>query len=596
MNGIATSLASTSRTLEDLHAHKNGLKSEEKFILYITRFRLVETAEETSQWSSRSKQQWDATNPIIIHVKSKLVRIGSTPPKMIKYDRQGWTGAEWGLESGFEVPIHEEPMLLIEVASTKHPNIIIGLGAFNVQSIATESNQYLRYCLHITPTKTAIDSEAVHAVLDVEIHSSLLDEPPESNYMPLEYNYTAVRVSTMDLYYPPFLLSDAGQYIVSNVICVMNMTESSSLAMQLVPLKEASVYINIEPPNVITVRPQQRMYFSATWIHSQKACMRALEIRLVVNGLQRPSAPIVIKAHLTIPQPTTTNIPYHYWVNTTCITNRSILASQELPILRAILPVYRVLSSSGFVDPTEGMIVAFDKDKGEQVLLRNDGMPLTMSRPGSQWSKLAMDSALRRDGVIQGIDISQTNITDLFSESLLNANGSFVVQEADQVDSFPMRRPLLNLYQKTCMCTIVLGTIYGFPMVLGLSTGISPSFQVSITLLDQKGWQIVIGDTLPSYQSASGSLRWIEHLVLLKWPGADSTQFIRLNLTEVRPQDGDETPIGAGLISLNRMDRIHAMNSLSVAFYVYETYSLYDQLNSSSLLMKDVKVIFSEMR
>ncbi|CCW61995.1 unnamed protein product [Phytomonas sp. EM1] len=595
MLGTSISLASSEGT-SDLHAHKHNLKPEEKFILHITRFRLVETAEETSQWSSRSKHQWDATSPIIIHVKSKLVRIGTTPPKMIKYDRQGWTGAVWGLDAGIEIPLHEEPMLLLEVASANHPNKIIGLAAFNAQSIATEGNQYSKYCLHITPTQTAIDSEAVHAVLDVEIHSSLLDEPPEGNYMPLEYNYGAVRVSTVDFYYPPFLLSTTGQYIISNVICVMNMTESSSLAMQLIPLKEASMYISVEPPNVITVRPQQRMYFSATWVHSQKACMRALEIRLVVNGLQRPSAPIVVKVHITVPQPTTTNIPYHYWVNTTCITNRHMLASQELPILRAILPVYRVLSSGGFVDPTEGMIVAFDKDKGEQVLLRTDGMPLAMSRPSNHWNKLAMDSAFRRDGTMQGIDLTEAAITDLFSESVLNANGSFVVRDADQIDTFPVRGPLLNLYQKTCMCTIVLGTIYGFPMVSGLLTGISPSFQVSITLLDQKGWQVVIGETLPSYQSASGSLRWIEHLVLLKWPGADSTQFIRLNLTEVRPQDGDETPIGAGLISLNKMDRIHAVNSLSVAFYVYETYSLYDQLNSSSLIMKDVKVIFSEMR
>ena len=44
------------------------------------------------------------------------------------------------------------------------------------------------------------------------------------------------------------------------------------------------------------------------------------------------------------------------------------------------------------------------------------------------------------------------------------------------------------------------------------------------------------------------------------------------------------------------MQRIYAQNPLSVAFYVYETYSLYDQLNSSSLLMKDVNVIFSELR
>lgn len=155
---------------------------------------------------------------------------------------------------------------------------------------------------------------------------------------------------------------------------------------------------------------------------------------------------------------------------------------------------------------------------------------------------------------------------------------------------------MLNLSQKTCLCTIVLGTIQGLPMVFETATGVSPSFQVSVTLLDQRGWQIVQGETLPSYQSASGSLRWSEALVLRKWPGALSTQFMRLNLTEVRPRDGDETPIGVGLISLSSMNSTHVFNPMSVAFYVYETYSLYDQLNSPSLLMKHVNIIFSEIR
>lgn len=67
------------------------------------------------------------------------------------------------------------------------------------------------------------------------------------------------------------------------------------------------------------------------------------------------------------------------------------------------------------------------------------------------------------------------------------SNASFVVRDTRYRGAFPARGPVLDLYQKTCRCTIVLGTIHGFPMVYETLTGISPSFQISLTLLDQQG-------------------------------------------------------------------------------------------------------------
>lgn len=581
-------------------------RAEERFTLFISRFTLIDTAEESSQWASRAKRQWGGGKPIVVNVTSRMQKRGSTPPKKVVFssESQNWTGIEWGEEGGIDIPLPEDPMLLLEVCPAKHANEVIGVGIIDAQAMLAEGRQYAKYCSHVFQMHTAQDADTVQAIVEVEIHSSLLDEPPEDNFVPLEYNYGSVRVSTIDFHYPPFLLQGTGQYIVSNVVCAMNMTESSSLAMQLVPLKEAANYILPKPSQVITVRPQQRVYFSGTYVMSQKVCMRPMELQLTVNGSQQTSAPIIIKVHPNVPQPASTDVAYHYWVNTTCITNRQMLPSQELPLIKATLPVYRFLGK-GPVDPTEGMIVAFDKDRGEQVLVSANGVPVAMGSAasgnggggfgverggGSGWGGGVGASAF------DGMDLTAGNLGDLLANFSLDTNASFIVRDPGRSNLLPSRGPLLNLSQKTCLCTVVLGPIRGFPMVYESTTGISPSFQVSITLLDQKGWQIVKGETLPSYQSASGSLRWTEQLILRKWPGAGSTQFMRLNLTEVRPRDGDETPIGAGLISLSSMSRIYALNPMSVAFYVYETYSLYDQLNSPSLLMRDVNVIFSDMR
>lgn len=598
----------------------------EVFTLHVTRFTLIETAEETSQWASRAKDQWGGSSkPITIGVTSQSVKRGSTVARSVTYSgkSQGWTGIEWGRGGeGIVVPLPEDPMLLIEVCAAKHPNRPVAVGVLDAQAMLAEGRQFAKYCVHLFQLHAAQDDDTVHALVEVEVHSSLLDDPPEDNFLPLEYNYGSVRVSTVDFYYLPFLLNGSGQYVVSNVMCAMNMTESSSLAMQLVPLKEAANYLLPNPSKVITVRPQQRVYFSASYVISQKACMRPMELQLTVNGSQPPSAPIIIKAHVGTPQPTATDIAYHYWVNTTCITNRQMMPSQELPLIRAILPVYRFIAN-GPINQTEGMIVAFDKDKGEQVLVSASGVPVAMSSSASYGGGGGVGGGVGGaggygsggfnaargfggdlgflaggGGALDGMNLTAGNLGDLLGGFTLDANASFVVQDSSRGhrNLLPSRGPLLNLSQKTCLCTIVLGTIRGFPMVFETATGISPSFQVSITLLDQQGWQIVKGETLPSYQSASGSLRWTEQLILRKWPGAKATQFMRLNLTEVRPHDSDETPIGAGLISLSSMLRTYALNPMSVAFYVYETYSLYDQLNSPSLLMRDVNLIFSDIR
>ncbi|EAN82804.1 hypothetical protein C3747_22g116 [Trypanosoma cruzi] len=557
--------------------HPNNHDAE-TYKLYINRLVFIDTAEDSRRWLARAKKQWGFDQPIAIRVMNESEHLGTTTPQMIG-SHAGWTGISWTGDAndgvGIDVPNHQGPMLVLEVVGGKSTLSIYGTGLINSSGMATEKRQYAKYCVHLFPTQTTFDSETVFAVVEAEIRSCAWDGRHGDEFAPLEYNFGSVRVSTLDFYFPSFMLTGTGEYIVSNLVCAMNMTENSALAMQLVPLMDARDYISVEPAQVITVKPQQRVYFTATWSIAERACMKELQVQLVVNGSQPPSAPINISVHNCPPQLKSTDTPYHYWLNTTCVTNRQFSLSQEFSLVFALLPVFRfVLNGRVAGLGAEGVIVALDKDKGENVLVRADGVPV--------------------------VNVLSAGLsTSLFDSSFENNAWAQAEKKAwsmpDDGKQFALDTLSMNLLEKTCQCTIHLGTIRGFPMVYEVSTGISPSFQVSITLLDQKGWQVVKGETKARYQSASGSLRWDDQLVLRKWPGASSKQFARLNLTEVRPRDGDETPIGAALVSLYRLDRTRLHVGIQLAFHVYETYSLYDTLHSSSLLMTDAFITFSEL-
>ncbi|KEG12027.1 hypothetical protein DQ04_02061040 [Trypanosoma grayi] len=560
---------------------------DERYRLYINRLVFIDTAEETGQWLARAKKQWGSDQPIGVRVMNEAEHLGTTTLKPIGTNG-GWTGISWGGSKDgkhhtavFDIPNHQGPMLLLEVVGGDNTRASYGVGMLNSAAMMTERRQYAKYCVHLFPTQTTIDSETVYAMIEAEIRSSTWDGHPEDGFAPLEYNFGSVRASTLDFYFPSFMLTGDGDYIVSNVICAMNMTENSALAMQLVPVQDARDYISVEPAHVITVNPQQRVYFSATWNMSERACMKKLQVQLVVNGSQPPSAPIMIVVHNSPPQPKTTDTPYHYWLNSTCATNRQFSFSQEFPLVVALLPVFRFVANGRAAGlGSEGVIVALDKDKGENVLVRADGVPIITALSAAAAAPPPA-SASWMDPNLKSLALAQSSS----GSRQLSASGR----------CFAFDGPILNLSQKTCQCVINLGTIRGLPMVYEVLTGVSPSFQVSITLLDQQGWQVVTGETKPSYQSVSGTLRWDDQLVLRKWPGAGATQFLRLNLTEVRPHDGDETPIGAALLSLHHLDRTRPQVGIQLAFHVYETYSLYDAMYTSSLLMTDAYITFSEL-
>ena len=126
-------------------------------------------------------------------------------------------------------------------------------------------------------------------------------------------------------------------------------------------------------------------------------------------------------------------------------------------------------------------------------------------------------------------------------------------------------------------------------------SGESPAYRVSVTPLS-KDWKVLRGETEPAYQSMSGSLHWQGELHVQKDPEASPVQCLRLNLSEINRRDeNDETVIGAAIVSLSDFRCIKQIFPLCIAFFVYDSCSLYDHLSSSALLMKDASIRFVDV-
>lgn len=497
----------------------------------------------------------------------------------------------------------------------------------------------------------------------------------------LEYNYGCVRVSTVDFFFPSFFLSGCGQYIVTNVLCAMNMTESSALAMQLVPLKDACAYLQTSPSSVITVRPQERAFFTATWRLKKKKYFGAskLGLELLVYGSHKPTARILLQVHHTAPHNLPNDVPFMYWANHTCFYNRQMMSMDELSILKDVLPVYQIVSSATkkAARSRKGSGVSRSRGDGNGARLQYGRQPLLPPPPSSTHvlgsssvppPLLSSSASLLSSSALGPYSVYSKDSSAVIyptsplppplhsiekslqggerfgmfddEECLIDTNASFVLSKTlnevvldldversklaggahhvghteekggaaetmggsePHAEPFSRHRrlfyrgPLLSIQQRTCRCAITLGPIRGFPF-LESASGQPHAFRIAITLLDKVGWKVLVGETKPSYPTASGSLQWNETLYLQKWPCAIASQFCRLHLSEVRSTDGDETPIGAGLISLGDFNKIHEFVPLCVALSVYDTYSQYDQMISPSLLMKDISFRFFDVR
>lgn len=690
-----------------------------EYIVYVNRFTLIDTAEESTQWSTRARQQWGGDlsgatlwsiggvkqrwdNNLWIRISSNSKVLGNVPPKSLQFSPR-WNGITWGKTfPGISVALEEDSTLVIEAVcvgdnesrefrpmgtprlseNTGGAERVLGMGIINVQSMI-DCQKWGTYCVHLLPNLNPLDSLTVHAVVELNISSSVPEKPletarlerknpeesqivsvSENNSTPtkstekegrlttfthaftgtadgsgekslssisgvLEYNYGAVSVSSVDFFFPSHFLSGRGQYIVTNVLCAKNMTDTNSLAMELVPLNGASRYLQTCPASVITVKPQHHAYFSATW-DLQKMPYRGsppLELQLVVNGPHSPTRNILIRVHHSLPHSTSKDVPYLYWINKTCLSNREMPLADETSRLEQVLPVYCLITApeqlvnsaqrrrpgsptsmgsrrgnefpSGFsVQPNSARelfrrnLQRFPGDFGEEERV-NVNASFVLSTVPCSVNDRDLTHGQNHDPTKEGADRDPSRASDIPFHSTFPSG--------QELSSFPRGRrvpdrgPLLNIFQRTCCCSISLGAIVGFPFLESIY-GRPNAFRISVTVLDKPGWKVIVEETQPSYPTASGSLQWNESIILQKWPGASAFQFCRLHLSEVRIEDGDETPIGAGLVSLGDLTKIHEIVPLCVAFSVYETYSQYDLLNSPSLLMKDISLQFYSIR
>lgn len=677
------------------------------YTLSLHRLQLIETAEETAQWATRSRRQWGTGAVVSLRVSVGGRTIGTTPPRPLGFGSrnettvrsipncaQSFSGIAYESESdaiSFDVPITaansllvieclnvaQVPCLTTGIAVLNASNIVAAVGSLGASHHPRQVTR--RYAVHCFPNNgSAVEQDTVHAVLTAEIRCTVAPSPQaaltreepaiiassvqsssfsdaaiiantsfhrdaslsrsvainSSQLTPLDVNFGAVRVSAVDMFFPPFLLTTNGEYIVSNVVCAMNNTEDTTLSMQLIVRNrqhhqrspsfgtspsaagtsspsafDASSVLVAHPREAMTVRPQQRAFFSLTWGLGKAPLGSAFlrenaVVQLVVQGLAIPLAkPIEMELHCTQPQPDGKDLPFHYWVNTVPMINRPLHEEREVPYVKSVLPVFlmlhqaRVQSTSGpalgnqqggtthdgtgAAGSSPDHIVVRDKDRGSTMVISSSPVLAPVS-----------------------LNLSEGTQPALFSPP---AKKKSALGDATWID-VALDRP--------CHYTIFLGPIRGLPM-LQIGTGIvhggqqppsspasedpsngsplansAPAFRIALTAL-QEGWSIVRGETGPTYQTQSGGLVWNDSLEVVREPDANPTMCLRLDLAEVSPYDADdEIPIGCAILSFSNSARVMQPTLFSSAFFVFDSYSLYDKLPRPSLLMKDARIVY----
>lgn len=531
---------------------------------------------------------------------------------------------------------------------------------------------------------------------------------------PLDFNFGPVRVSTLRMYFPTCFLNDSGQYVVSNIICAMNNTENGVLSLQLVARRrggerrdaaiDPSQLLLVYPREPVLVRPQQRAFFSLTWgIGRSPVGFRSLQesvlVQLCVAGPVVPSSPIEFEVMCAHPpqDSATDHYPFHYWVNTTMLTNRPLSEERELPYVRSVLPVFlflkeararrRSLLALGHADAaailgaqqrTNGSSSAVstrgdDEDDADLLVRDKDGGGFVIVDRTMTGAALSWSSPQRSAG-----GGSASSISVAASQEDLVSTGLAWLQPYGQFDSLKSI-PRLRFMKRCVRCVLHLGSVRGLPMMytqIGTnavaaavairSTGTAgsasseqppvslppvtplshapaffvsedtdststttiaaaaagssggdtvsgssptaesisaPAFRVTMTAL-QSGWTVVRGESNAAYQTQSGSINWHgDTLVALKQPDAALGQCFRLDLNEVNAEDNDEMPIGCTVMALPEhepdsegecggMPRFYRA---LCAFFVYDSFSQYDKLQHSALLLRETVWEFQEI-
>jgi hypothetical protein len=337
--------------------------------------------------------------------------------------------------------------------------------------------------------------------------------------------------------------------------------------------KGDSLAARFHPQNGVVVMPGQRAYFSVTWSLGMPpgAALRDLhEVELLISGGPKPHPSVMFRVHMAIPRDEAVLAPFHYWVNTTCVTNRPLHPTQDLPFVRSVLPVFLFHRQAALVNDalmgthTEGDLDADfmikDCDTGLQRYVAGG-----MAGPGA----LEAGSALFRRG----------------------ATSEYI--------------PPIDFSDVPCVGTITLGKVVGVPVLysssINGSSGVAPAFKLTAQMLDSR-WAFdneedptaprsSVAETVFVYQSVSGVLQWPTTFQFYKAAGASPDQFLRITLVEVSPIDDDEMPVAACVVTIPSLTANEGQRiPIRTAFYVLDSYSLYDQLPNISLLLKGATI------
>lgn len=583
-------------------------------MLCVEKLRLIETAD-SSEWATRAKRQWGNGSKLSIRCMSaNNVVLGTSPPQefspdslelcctgtldvpvtldtahpivfeVLSHQATSGTVAASSFGSFFSGSAASSPVTSTPVTAAKaKPGSCvrpIAIAHIDLAAMIGSPVRYLWHSVHVYPT--LVTEATVHAVLELTLRGPDVDTPPPL-YTPLDLLFGAVRTSTMDLYFPSTFCSlPDGSHMVSNVVCVANATDTRRLSLSL-DRRMLPAQLRALPVDPVMIAPGQKAFFSITWdpfapvpigadgsrlslLQSRGATVE-IEVTDAETGDAFPSAPLVV--HMSPPRSDGLVRPYHYWVNSVCVSNHPLPVA-ELPFVRSVLPVFLIQLAGA-----EGGVIV------------GPGMKHTPHPTGSVGASGGYLKDLDSGDVIA---VGEAGVT--FGPPVVPINqrsGSASPSGRTPPFSLPsLEERVVDFTRRACSVTIHLGVLHG------LSPASSDgAFRVVLSCLTQ-GWTIVCGETPFSYQALpSGSVRWDTPLVLSKVSSASPRPQLQLTLFEAAGEGRDEMPVASASVELYPMHRTRLARVLPLCFALFDSYSQFDSLEHTCAWSKRALLMIS---
>jgi hypothetical protein len=416
--------------------------------------------------------------------------------------------------------------------------------------------------------------------------------------------------SSIDLYFPQYLLDDHS-LIVSNVLSMTNVTgrlnkdKKSEVLVKL--LCNDGEALKCFPVGGVTIRPNHRAFFSVTF-NPRYACGNippkltvTAMATLMPSGKRLPDTRLEV--HQAIPVAEQVFQPYHYWVNGNCVCNRPIHVS-DVKYIRSVLPIY-------LMQLDDEKLVVVDKDTGEKTVVTAGGLVASQSSvrdldPSHSPKTTAKDSSANGSEVqnrsLGGRPTTNSkpipgkrSVLTVDTKATVGERWEDVDPEGPDDQQYYHDHPVsptkttfrsVDVSTAKCLATLNLGVIRGLPPTLRAKP---TRFRIATLALDPC-WIVQNGESGSLPQDPHGDLYFESTTVVVKKvSGKCSSQFLRFNLIEVIDKDM-EIPIGTGRVLLPIPTAVPVSLTFSIAFHIFSSYSRYDDLPSSGVLMRGVRL------